>query len=58
MLSDSNEDDESNVIGTTIPNADHGDPDCCGCLNGIVRGNQAEIVCNECRSGRWQSRGR
>ena len=25
-----------------------GDPDCCGCLNGVIRGDQADIVCNEC----------
>jgi hypothetical protein len=25
-----------------------GAPECCGCLNGIIRGNQADIVCNEC----------
>jgi len=23
-------------------------PDCCGCLNGVIRGEQADIVCNEC----------
>jgi hypothetical protein len=36
------------VIGTTIPHADFGKPDCCGCLVGIIRGEEAEIVCNEC----------
>jgi hypothetical protein len=25
-----------------------GDPDCCGCLNGVIRGDQADVVCNEC----------
>ena len=35
-------------VGTTLPHSDFGDPDCCGCLNGIVRGEQAAIVCNEC----------
>lgn len=38
------------VIGTVIPHADFGDPECCGCLNGIIRGQQADIVCNECRN--------
>jgi hypothetical protein len=36
------------VIGTIIPHSEFGDPECCGCLNGIVRGEQADIVCNEC----------
>src|SRR5215471_15546803 len=38
------------VIGTTLPHESFGDPDCCGCLNGVVRGDQADIVCNECAS--------
>jgi len=25
-------------IETTLPHSDFGDPDCCGCLNGIMRG--------------------
>ena len=25
-----------------------GDPECCGCLNGVIRGDQADIVCIEC----------
>jgi hypothetical protein len=36
------------VVGTTLPHSSFGDPDCCGCLNGIVRGGHAFIVCNEC----------
>jgi phage FluMu protein Com len=36
------------VIGTTIPHSDFGDPECCGCLNGIEDGDVARIVCNEC----------
>ena len=35
-------------IETTLPHSDFGDPDCCGCLNGVLRGDQADIVCNEC----------
>jgi hypothetical protein len=31
-----------------LPHSDFGDPDCCGCLNGVIRGDQADIVCNEC----------
>jgi hypothetical protein len=38
--------DEEHIVGTTLPHMDFGDP--CGCLNGIIRGDQAEIVCNEC----------
>ena len=40
--------DEEHIVGTTLPHADFGDPDCCGCLNGIIRGDHADIVCNEC----------
>src|ERR1044071_9714178 len=36
------------VVGTTLPHSEFGDADCCGCLNGISRGEQADIVCNEC----------
>jgi hypothetical protein len=35
-------------IETTMPHSDFGDPDCSGCLNGVIRGDQADIVCNEC----------
>jgi hypothetical protein len=34
-------------IETTLPPG-FGDPECCGCLNGVIRGDQADIVCNEC----------
>jgi hypothetical protein len=37
-----------NIVATTIPHSDFGDPDCCGCLHGIIKGDQAEIICNEC----------
>ncbi len=43
--------DNSGVIGTGIPHADFGDPDCCGCLNGIIQDQSAYvayIACNEC----------
>jgi ribosomal protein S27AE len=40
--------DDERVIATTLPHSDFGDPDCCGCLNGIAYGGQAVIVCNEC----------
>jgi hypothetical protein len=36
------------IIGTSLPQSDSGDPDCCGCLNGLVRGDHADIVRNEC----------
>jgi ribosomal protein S27E len=35
-------------VGTAIPHSDFGDPECCGCLNGIYRGDIAVIECNEC----------
>jgi len=31
-----------------IPHSDFGDPDCCGCLFGVTKGDLGEIVCNEC----------
>lgn len=40
--------DGDRYVGTAIPHSDFGDPDCCGCLNGIVRGDVAVIECNEC----------
>jgi hypothetical protein len=40
--------DPDDVIGTALPHSDFGEPDCCGCLNGIIRGDCADIVCNEC----------
>jgi hypothetical protein len=36
--------------GPIIPHSDFGDVDCCGCLFGIGRGDQADIVCNECNA--------
>jgi hypothetical protein len=55
---------------TTMPHADFGDPECCGCLDGIIRGDEADIICEECealirtvatadleeRSAKWNSR--
>ena len=35
-------------IETTLPHSDFGDPECCGCLNGIMCGDYARIECNEC----------
>jgi len=40
--------DADRYVGTTIPHSDFRDPDCCGCLKGIVRGDIALIECNEC----------
>ena len=36
------------IIGTMLPHSSFGDPGCCGCLNGVIRGESADIVCNEC----------
>jgi hypothetical protein len=36
------------VIATVLPHSSFGSPDCDGCLNGIVRGDQADIICNGC----------
>lgn len=36
------------MVATILPHSDFGDPDCWGCLNAIRKGDQAEIVCNEC----------
>lgn len=36
------------VIASTLPHQMFGDDDCCGCLNGIIRGDVADIECNEC----------
>jgi hypothetical protein len=38
------------ATATSLPHQCFGDPDCCGCLNGIIRGDVAEIVCNECEA--------
>src|SRR5713226_8156600 len=42
--------DDEAVVETTLPHSSFGGPDCCGCLNGIIRGDQADIVCNECEA--------
>jgi hypothetical protein len=36
------------VIETVLPHSAFGDPECCGCLCGIIENDQAEIFCNEC----------
>ena len=36
------------VVPTLLPHADFGDPECCGCLHGIINGDLAHIECNEC----------
>jgi hypothetical protein len=41
---------EGGVIGTILPHSSFGDESCCGCLNGVVRGRDAEIRCNECEA--------
>jgi len=33
--------------GPFLPHSDFGDPDCCGFLYGVVRGDQADLTCNE-----------
>jgi len=33
---------------TILPHSSFRDPECCGCLYGIVGGDRAAIVCNEC----------
>jgi hypothetical protein len=33
---------------TTLPHSEFGDPECCGCLDGHVRGDESDIICNEC----------
>jgi hypothetical protein len=42
-------------IATILPHESFGDPDCCGCLNGIVLGDRADIVCNECQLDEMES---
>jgi hypothetical protein len=42
--------DDEQIVGTTLPHSSFRDPDCCGCLNGIIRRDQASIVCNECEA--------
>jgi ribosomal protein S27E len=40
--------DEDPIVATVLPHSDFGDAKCCGCLNGVIQGDQALIVCNEC----------
>jgi hypothetical protein len=40
--------DVDREIPIIVPHADHGDPECCGCLFPVTRGEEADIVCNEC----------
>jgi hypothetical protein len=40
--------DDEEIVGPTLPHSSFGAPDCCGYLNGIIRGDRADIVCNEC----------
>jgi hypothetical protein len=37
-------------IATRLQHEYFGNPDCCGCLSGIVHGDQAVIVCTECNA--------
>jgi ribosomal protein S27E len=39
---------DAGKIYTTLTHSDFGDPECCGCLNGITEGKHARIECNEC----------
>ena len=41
---------DEQIVGTALPHSSFGAPDCCGCLNGIIRGDRADIVCNECEA--------
>jgi len=38
------------VAGTLLPHSSFGDPGCRGWLNSVIRGDQADIVCNECEA--------
>lgn len=40
--------DAERWVRTTIPHMDFGDPECCGCLDGVIRGDVAIVECNEC----------
>jgi ribosomal protein L37AE/L43A len=31
-----------------VPHSDAGNPDCCGCIVPKVRGDVADLICNEC----------
>lgn len=37
-------------IPTIVGHSDQGDPECCGCIFPVVRGDQADLVCNECEA--------
>jgi hypothetical protein len=41
---------EEAEIATRLQHEYFGNPDCCGCLTAILRGEQAEIVCTECNA--------
>ena len=40
--------DEKLERQTIIPHSAFDAPDCCGCLNVVIDGATAELVCNEC----------
>ncbi len=31
-----------------VPHSDHGDPECCGLIMAQLRGDRADLKCNEC----------
>lgn len=31
-----------------VPHSDHGDPECCGIVMPVIRGDLADLTCNEC----------
>jgi hypothetical protein len=41
-------DDQTKAFYTTMAHADFGDEQCCGCLYGVIDGEQGNIICNEC----------
>ena len=40
--------DDDETVETLLPHSEFGDPDCCGCFIGVVKGDSATIECNEC----------
>ncbi len=36
------------ILEAIIPHSDFGDPECCGCLYGLIRGRMGFVKCNEC----------
>lgn len=40
--------DDEDLIRTTIPHSEFGNPECCGCLTATVIADTAVIACNEC----------